>query len=137
MGKVKRASPAFIQRQGDAKKALGDVSKRVETAVTATGEAVEDALKKHADKILARSQELVPVDTGALKASGFAEVERNGDEIVAQVCYSSNGSVPYATFVHELPNAHTPPTQRKFLETAAQEVAGDIEPSWRKRLRMH
>lgn len=59
--------------------------------------------------------------------SGIAEVERRGDEIVAQVGYSPNGSVPYATFVHELDNAQPPPTQRKFLQAAARDLARDIE----------
>ena len=48
-----------------------------------------------ADAVLAISQERVPVDTGALRASGGTAVEWTGHKVVGYISYSA----PYSAFV--------------------------------------
>lgn len=71
--------------------------------------------------VFAKSQELVPVDTGALKASGVfipaKSVMANYENPQAYINYG-NADVDYALYVHEnLEARHEAPTQAKFLET--------------------
>jgi hypothetical protein len=71
-------------------------------------------------EVFDQSQELVPVKTGALKASGVftpASENADGEKIKADIKYG-NPSVTYAVEVHEdLSVFHKPPTQAKYLET--------------------
>lgn len=74
---------------------------------------LNDINKELADSIFDISQELVPVESGRLKASGSVQEIDNGE-------YAIYYTVPYAVFVHEvLYNSHALPTQAKFLEDAA------------------
>jgi hypothetical protein len=64
-----------------------------------------------------KSQELVPVLTGALKRSGFLGVGESRGKKVAEIGYGRGGVPFYAARVHEdLDVYHKPPTQAKFLE---------------------
>lgn len=73
-----------------------------------------------ANKILARSQELVPVDTGNLLNSGRVVRNSIGTFSVVYFC-------DYAVYVHEImENLHDPPGQAKFLEDAAFDVLGEF-----------
>jgi hypothetical protein len=75
-----------------------------------------------------RSQELVPVDTGDLKRSGFLEVRPRKSGVDAAIGYGRFGQPSYAAMVHErLDFRHAPPTQAKFLETAINEHIGDFQ----------
>jgi hypothetical protein len=100
------------------------------------------ALEECAIHILAASQELVPVDTGALKLSGRVEEDRGslgyrrtfgatGTTFSYRVVYGGRASggimgvagadvhVDYAVIVHERMEVyHKPPTQAKYLEQA-------------------
>ena len=74
-----------------------------------------DILLTVAQKILERSLEYVPVDTGKLRDSVYIKPFGDGFEI--------GYTADYATHVHEIGfNYHEPPTQYKFLEDAAYEV---------------
>lgn len=89
--------------------------------------------------IFDESQVLVPVDTGALKASGFIEVAKTSRGVQAIVGYGANGSPPYTIIVHEnLEFHHMPPTQAKFLEEAYNRHEMEIDARFvdfmRKRL---
>ena len=74
-------------------------------------------------KIFDESQILVPVETGALKASGHLTRAPEYPEqayVEANITYGNTGEVDYAVFVHEeMENIHTAPTQAKYLETPA------------------
>lgn len=60
------------------------------------------ALHDEAADVLAASQEVVPVETGALKATGrIAEVETPDKEIAVAVTYGDE-TVQYAAAVHEV-----------------------------------
>lgn len=85
-------------------------------------------------RILNRSQELVPVDTGTLKGSGrVLQPEVEGDRVTVTVGYGygpqmnpATGESPsgYALIVHEI---H--PTKSKYLEQAAGEELREIAPT--------
>lgn len=69
------------------------------------------------------SQVLVPVETGALKASGRVDSKRVGAYTYRSSILYGGASYPrfvdYAVYVHEiLDHKHAPPTQAKFVETA-------------------
>lgn len=68
-----------------------------------------------AQKILERSLDYVPYDTGKLRNSAYIKPFSTGFEI--------GYTAEYATYVHEIGfNYHEPPTQYKYLEDAAFEV---------------
>lgn len=77
------------------------------------------ALKFALQPIFDESQRLVPVDTGALRRSGFLEVRNVSGGAQAALGYGRYGRPTYAAFVHErLDVNHGGTTQAKFLETA-------------------
>jgi len=79
-------------------------------------DAVGHALYEEGQDILAASQKLVPVRTGALRNSGQVVMEQQGDTYQVVIGYGGP-AIGYAVKVHEDPNArHAPPTQWKFLE---------------------
>ena len=110
--------------EADLKKELADIEIGLEEVVTEVGQRIFD-----------RSQELVPVDTGRLKASGFMEKEHIPHGVRVTIGYSKDGAPPYGLFVHEnLEARHKPPTQAKFLEAAAQEVIKDVPNIIKRRI---
>lgn len=73
--------------------------------------------------VKSRSQELVPVDTGALSESCVIETTGQGFERVAKVAYKA----PYALYVHEdLTANHPNGGQAKFLEQAMREAGVEV-----------
>lgn len=77
----------------------------------------EEASYAAAVRIYQLSQVYVPVKTGFLKSTGRVEKEGKGFQRVCLVVYET----PYAGYVHEnLTAYHAPPTQAKYLETAAR-----------------
>ncbi len=74
------------------------------------------------------SQELVPIDTGDLKASGFIETRETSSGTGVFVGYGRFGKPHYAAFVHEMVNIpHAKGKQAKFLEAAVDQKIGDFE----------
>lgn len=74
-----------------------------------------------ANQVLRESQSLVPVETGALKASGRVESHMNMKGISVSVAYGARdarNSSRYAVYVHEDLNAFHPHGTAKFLEIA-------------------
>lgn len=96
-------------------------------ALHAAGEA---AVAHAADAVLGESQRLVPVDTGALQASG--KVTRDGLE--ATISYGDEDgagrdgqdTAQYAIPVHERLDAEHPAGQAKFLEAAMHTTAAQV-----------
>ena len=87
-------------------------------AVGVTPEFLVFALQPVFDK----SQEYVPVRTGALKRSGYIEAQQQSGGAIAEVGYARGGQPQYATLVHELVDIpHAPPTRSKFLQAALEE----------------
>ena len=79
--------------------------------------ALAGALFIEAERIMGKSKRLVPVDTGALRASGHVQLPKISGKKVRVVLGYGGAAAPYAVFVHERPARHNAPTQWKYLET--------------------
>ena len=79
---------------------------------------LEKSIYEEANVIFNESQKLVPVDTGALRASGFVHApRRENNRVFVRVTYGGPAA-HYALYVHEnLYARHDAPTQAKYLET--------------------
>lgn len=85
----------------------------------------QQALFEEAQEAFRLSQQVVPVDTGVLRASGNVTQYRRGNVAHAWIRYGG-AAASYAVYVHEIPpnsggrwgtgNKHASPTQWKFLE---------------------
>lgn len=90
-------------------------------ALLVSGEAVTREvgrfLYQEATEVFNRSQDIVPIDTGALRSSGAVfQPEVEGTEIFVTVQYGG-AAAPYAAIQHEnLEYHHDAPTQAKYLE---------------------
>jgi hypothetical protein len=80
---------------------------------------LEKSIYEEANVIFNESQKLVPVDTGALRASGFVHApRRENNRVFVRVTYGGSAA-HYALYVHEnLYARHDAPTQAKYLETS-------------------
>ena len=77
---------------------------------------VASGLSLEAEIIMAKSKDLVPVDTGALRSSGHVRKPRTvGDYLVVELGYGGV-AVGYAIPVHERLDVHHPVGQAKYLE---------------------
>ncbi len=127
--RVSRHTPASVARA--TRKTRESIRRVVENfgkVVKGIREVTPDALRAALEPVLRRSQELVPVDTGALKNSAFLDVDTVGSTIKVGIGYAKGGTPTYAAIVHEdLTAVHMPPTRAKFLETAFNEQSGEIE----------
>ena len=105
-----------IRKQMDA--IIANVKKVIDRVEGVTPEALLFA----AQPIFDRSQELVPVDTGDLMASGFIETRPTASGVGLFIGYARFGKPFYAGFVHErLDVRHAKGKQAKFLEAAVNE----------------
>jgi Bacteriophage HK97-gp10, putative tail-component len=78
--------------------------------------AMAAALYTEAEATMAESKEEVPVDTGALRASGTVALpEYTEGGVVVEMGYGG-AAVDYAIFVHEDLTKHHPVGNAKFLE---------------------
>jgi len=77
------------------------------------------ALRNEAQEAFAVSQDEVPVDTGALKASGRVRPEtgvyESGDEVYVEITYGGSAT-EYSIYVHENLGAFHPHGKAKYLE---------------------
>lgn len=75
-----------------------------------------------------KSQRYTPVDTHALVNSGYLEKRQFRGESVVEVGYGKGGEPHYAPYVHEdLEKQHKSPTRAKFLQSALEEDANNIQ----------
>lgn len=99
-------------------------------------EGLKAGMYQGANRIGNRSQELVPYETGTLKASERVlppEDRPGGVTVVVGYGYgdtpnplSGEPASGYAIFVHERLDVHHPHGQAKFLEQAAQELGSEV-----------
>lgn len=75
-----------------------------------------------------KSQLYTPKDTGALVESGYLDVRQSARGAVLEIGYGKGGQPHYAAFVHERTDIpHAAPTRAKFLQSAIEEDADDIQ----------
>jgi len=83
----------------------------------------EAALYEEAEEIMAEAKALTPVDTGALRASGFVSPPSGGSVELG----FGGPATPYAIIVHEDLSAFHPVGQAKYLEQPLAEHFGQVE----------
>lgn len=95
---------------------LNRVTREIELkAEKSIGQCAEDLLDKAIQK--------TPIDTGELRTSGTATVEKKGVESIGRVGFGG-GQVDYALAVHEtIKNYKEPGTGAKYLENPLKENA--------------
>jgi hypothetical protein len=82
---------------------------------------VGDAMRAEMEIELTEAQNRTPVDTGALRASGFVSgPESDGSELTVSIGFGGP-AVPYAVHVHEDLEAYHKVGQAKFLESTLLE----------------
>lgn len=97
-------------------------------ALTAVGRAIY----MEANKVFAESQMQVPVDTGALRASGMvSRPTQTAKSVEVQISYGGtaagfDGEVGYAAIVHENLGAHHEVGKAKYLEDPVTEAAPEF-----------
>jgi hypothetical protein len=89
-------------------------------------ETARDVVRRHMEEdVFPLTQELVPVDTGALKATGRVEPGDSQNETViwyGDSAVEDDAAVDYAAAVHEIEeHKHMPPTQAKFVQQPLEE----------------
>lgn len=122
--RVSEGSAADLER--GLRAAFSEIAKDFGAYVNKLEGFLPEDLKEALQPTFDKSQEIVPVDTGELKASGYLEVEqyRNGARV--EIGYGRGGFPPYAVAVHEIPAFHQPPTRDKFLQGPIEEDYFDI-----------
>jgi hypothetical protein len=99
--------------------------------------AVAKAIYEEANLIFAKSQVLVPVDTGVLRGSGGVSAPQMGATGYFVDIFYGGPAAPYALYVHEIiGNYHNPPTQAKYLEQPLMEAIPEIQKNLSRRI-MH
>ena len=100
-----------------------------------SGTVMGQAILEEAQVIFAKSQILVPVDTGALRGSGNTSAITQFPEGLGVDIYYGGPSAPYALFVQEiLSNKHIAPTQAKYLEKPFMERLPNLARNIAKRV---
>lgn len=109
------------------------------TAAAEINAQVRAGVNKELQVMLIRALEATPVRTGALRNSGETiKAKHQAGSVGGMVQFGGDGAVPYTLYVHEdLTAAHKPPTQAKFLETAAVETAKGMDDRMADRIQRY
>jgi hypothetical protein len=100
-----------------------------------TPQAVAQAIYEEANVIFAKSQVLVPVDTGVLRGSGGVSAPQMGSQGYFVDIFYGGPAASYALLVHEIiGNYHNPPTQAKYLEQPVMEAMSTIQQNIKGRI---
>lgn len=102
---------AFSIRILNLKEVMQDLEEELDDVVDDVEEALTPAMEKW---IKQPSQQICPIDTGALRKSAYVSVTRRGKYGIDAI---AGYDTEYAIYVHERLDAyHAPPTRAKFLE---------------------
>jgi len=108
-----------------------EVLKNMKKAEKKKKKGLEIGLVKAGLLLQRASQQIVPVDTGALRASAFTRKENKGLKTSVRVGYTKN----YAIFVHEnLEANHAPGKTAKYLERPAREKVREMSEVIRREI---
>ena len=98
-------------------------------------QAIAQAIWEEANVIFAKSQILVPVDTGVLRGSGGVSAPQMGSQGYFVDIFYGGPAAPYALYVHEIiGNYHNPPTQAKYLEQPLMEAMDGLQSRLKGRI---
>lgn len=113
---------------------MGKLQKKLNAPVRRLPWSVGGATKEAVEVAYRISQNLVPVDTGALRRSGFRRVYLAFKGYAGELRYGDG--LDYAVYVHErLDLTHTAPTGAKFVELAMDEVSRAYGPEIARRIK--
>ena len=97
--------------------------------------AIAQAIWEESNLIFAKSQVLVPVDTGVLRGSGGVSAPQQGPQGMFVDIFYGGPAAPYALYVHEIiENYHKPPTQAKYLEQPLMEAQAQLQSRIKDRI---
>ena len=100
-----------------------------------TPQAIAQAIWEEANVIFAKSQILVPVDTGVLRGSGGVSAPQMGNQGYFVDIFYGGPAASYALYVHEIiGNYHKPPTQAKYLEQPFMQSLAEIQNNISRRI---
>lgn len=105
---------------------LGEIAKQVGSA---------RVMRKRAFDLLREAQDLIPVDTGALKNSGKVRVKNDAGKQVFSVVFGDE-KVDYAQIVHEDLLAKHSVGQALYLKIPFNRARDELRSDVRRRLRM-
>jgi hypothetical protein len=98
-------------------------------------QAIAQAIWEEANVIFAKSQILVPVDTGVLRGSGGVSAPQMGSQGYFVDIFYGGPAASYALYVHEIiGNYHKPPTQAKYLEQPVMEAMSTLQENLKGRI---
>ena len=98
-------------------------------------QAIAQAIWEEANMIFAKSQILVPVDTGVLRGSGGVSAPQMSNQGYFVDIFYGGPAAPYALYVHEIiGNYHNPPTQAKYLEQPLMEAMDGLQSRLKGRI---
>jgi len=104
---------------------MDHIANRLNAEIEGIKKATVEGMAFALEPIMARSQELVPEDSGKLKRSAFIEIIPSVAGPVAIIGYARHGQPHYAAFVHEMIHIpHAKGKSAKFLEIAVNEKIG-------------
>ena len=133
----KNLDPAKAGYQRAINKQFKEIMDDLNSVIEAVGEQHGEAMVVAMTPIFDRSQELVPIDEGPLKASGYLELSDQVKGSIVEIGYAKAGKPEYAVFVHEMVMLnHKAPTQAKFLQQAIEEQFFQILPRLAKELQI-
>jgi hypothetical protein len=113
---------------------LTELKAALTEAVKRTPEQVGAALKAESEIEMAEAKRRTPVDTGALRASGYVGEPEQGFTGVTVAMGFGGAAADYAWVVHEDLEAFHPVGQAKFLESTLMESAPHMADRVGKRL---
>lgn len=110
------------------KNAMQDVIANYQEFVDSVEEASPEILMNALQPTFEKSQSYCPVNTGAMKESGYLENTSFRGNPRVEIGYGKNGNPPYTAKQHEnLEFRHKAPTRAKWLQVALEEDAQDIQ----------
>lgn len=110
------------------RKQMKAITDNYEKFVNELGDIGAEILLEALEPTFDLSQKYVPRDTGTLAESGFLEKDPNSKFPRVVLGYGKGGAPHYAILVHEVLHfKHAAPTKAKFLLSALEEDAGNIQ----------
>ena len=107
---------------------MGPLNEALAALGAAAIPAAAKAFYQEAERIMTASKEIVPVDTGALRASGHVQLPEVSALNVSVTLGYGGPAAPYSVYVHENTMArHKEGQQAKFLERPMLEAAEGME----------
>lgn len=94
-----------------------ELTNKLNKSVSQISDTVQSALLDCGNDLQQKAVDITPIDTGALRASAFTEVDRQGKNPAVIVGFEEE----YAIYVHENLEAHHDIGQAKFLEQPLRE----------------